>query len=1374
MEKVTKVFFDPLLQEKHQICALLLTLPVGSAHAFRGELLVHSAEDDITSIDISMHNEDYFSNAVSLGDLGEEILDRMKLFPDEIGGFNDEYSIQQAPSSSFTVPIASGKIHFFAVSVKKPTYYDLCVGDSAFQTCCFRSRNIFRGISHSGDRVAADVLLHYITLDSALDDEPRAVFVSGYRSHALYRYKKHNPLVLVADHSTKTLYIVPVPLDRATIGEEATLCCPLVIRKNVRDNTLLCSILPNPAIDTNLSCDGRQLESSAFATAISRAASLLTPRLLEHQPESTSGSSPENISTHRSKIAPEQSQTNIIQADSPPHKQNLLIATHSARLHCSVTSSEVSGTQSQRTCGIWQSSIRPNDAGASGAADESLPQILRFGRGIEWMVGDQTSRAEQRPPSNNVLPCILGDVLEGPLLLAIGETPTNVPFSSKAELHQYYELAKSIVVVVDENMTDNARSLAKTWRLNGLFILQASNTETPDEAADVVPILDKMNINAVTALAGPQSLVLAQLGAKYFFYRGIANPEHLDASKLRFGQDVSGLISTYGLMKLAELVHLQSWPRLVDLAEANSVHLPKLNQRLRLDDLEDSFQQEATMDNIIDLQDDIVTIVPQLQSLLPQDKLHHVCETLIALVLTKVNDKVGPSRREYTKFVVHEFDPTDAESRKRKNTLLCRLRHVTKTAQQNVQWLTEALGNVVSTQTTSSRTHDLKRLARQAAIQGNVAIAKDMTFDKLSAVLEEHAAAMGVLVVNVRTEPYKRYISESLYLAEADASSSSSGTEVDTCFLDSRTLYLDGLDAGIVLEASQSDHSGPLVSQHGRSQPILALPYLTKSLGREGSMLAWVCWDEFVQLRDPYTVRWMEKCNDPHIAALRIIMRSTLSEAVSSRAVTNLEPSSRETGQLMGALLMSAMSKLAQTRNTIPSVAAAAGPEDTSTLLMRGLFGNLLTIAGSGTQPMSYVWQLFGQIPNFEIPSSSVAWSWYEHATRLLPYSGWCLERYEHNAVGLLDKLVFRMMTKNEQSQKGLSGRIKRIASLGEYCRARNIQLFHSRTVVTILERMLTEQSDSDRQASAQRLLQVVPEHVENETQSYSRLYQYVHHLAKGGSQHSHYNLIAANVFTKRSAAFSEGKQRLAALLQSGEHDMQKIADACQQLLATKSAVEKRWGAKEGCAKMQNSKAVCGILDESLKALARITQDDGHDSTDAVPMRIPQELATRASSDAEINRDPWQVGGRGEFGEIEKLDRKLVHQVLGTYAAVDRGGGDHVKVEEEEVQTTRNARDLALVELPPEDDFSEFEKVFKVDFLEGVKTAASMQDVCRLLGITTGAMDAFVAMLVPDRKTQVIYCLPLTFRQMVLVLLRDRSRDAARVKPTKLLLGLLS
>jgi len=107
-----------------------------------------------------------------------------------------------------------------------------------------------------------------------------------------------------------------------------------------------------------------------------------------------------------------------------------------------------------------------------------------------------------------------------------------------------------------------------------------------------------------------------------------------------------------------------------------------------------------------------------------------------------------------------------------------------------------------------------------------------MNFEKLASLLEEHAEQMGVLIINVDTRKYQEYLQKALYLKKAP-------TEIDVCALDSRTVYLEGLDAGIILEQSQSEHDGPLVSQLGSGQPIMALSTLDQSL-ESGSMLAWV------------------------------------------------------------------------------------------------------------------------------------------------------------------------------------------------------------------------------------------------------------------------------------------------------------------------------------------------------------------------------------------------------------------------------------------------------------------------------------------------------------------------------------------------------
>ena len=163
-----------------------------------------------------------------------------------------------------------------------------------------------------------------------------------------------------------------------------------------------------------------------------------------------------------------------------------------------------------------------------------------------------------------------------------------------------------------------------------------------------------------------------------------------------------------------------------------------------------------------------------------------------------------------------------------------------------------------------------------------------MNFEKLAEMLEEHAEQMGVLIVNIDTEEYKRYLDEGLYKKNPKDQS--------VCALDARTVYLEGLDAGIILEQSQAEHSGPLASQLGRQTPIMALPNLDKQLD-EGSMLAWVCWDEFVNLHNPYSVRWMEKCNEPHIAAVSSSCTVVFSNTLLTIIVLVANYHERHTGQ---------------------------------------------------------------------------------------------------------------------------------------------------------------------------------------------------------------------------------------------------------------------------------------------------------------------------------------------------------------------------------------------------------------------------------------------------------------------------------------------
>jgi hypothetical protein len=546
-------------------------------------------------------------------------------------------------------------------------------------------------------------------------------------------------------------------------------------------------------------------------------------------------------------------------------------------------------------------------------------------------------------------------------------------------------------------MTDNARNLATPWRINAVFIIQMTLEES-QKLGDVKPLLDLVNINAVTALAGPQSVVLVQISEKYYFYRGIANRDHLNTTNLAFGSDVTRAIKTIPLESLID----PRAKRMINLCEANTVLLPESGTMAEPQELKNLFGI-LSLDQLEDLDSDISAIVPQLQVLLNQMDLVSLSRALISVLSKKVDEHTAPLRTAYINFLSREYKMEDPELVKKKNLMLGDLRKDSKSLQKSLESIISHLSNMMSSQTTSKRTHDLQRLERQAAIQNNVEAVKSMTFESLAGLLETKAEQMGVMLLNIETTPYTQLL-QNLKSDSLDAN--------PCCSLDSRVLYLEGFDAGIIMEQSQTNHNGPLKHQFGASHPILALPYLSQERGT-GSMLAWVCWDEFVNLKTPFRVRWMEKCNESHIAALRIIMRSTLSQAIASREY-DMQPASPETGQLMSALLMAAMSKLAAMRTTAPTRTIKA--EDTITKLMLGLFGNLLTTAGSGVKPMSMVWQLFGQEPKLEVPATGVAWNWYETVVRLYPFSGWPQEQFNLNLEKLLDKAIIAVITKNEVS----------------------------------------------------------------------------------------------------------------------------------------------------------------------------------------------------------------------------------------------------------------------------------------------------------------------------------------------------------------------
>lgn len=393
--------------------------------------------------------------------------------------------------------------------------------------------------------------------------------------------------------------------------------------------------------------------------------------------------------------------------------------------------------------------IIPSGWDAPESFDNENTQIIEFGRGLRF----RDVNSPKAKSSEVILPCLFGAQLSGPVLLATGMVPMNVPFLDDVSLRNYYAQLKNVVLFVSDGMTDNARNLATTHRINALFCVYLKAPQKADTPAEVLKIMDSININAVTALAGPQSLIVANIGSQTYFYRGLANRDILNTSSLSFGADISSIVAKYGVDGIID----PQAKRMINLDEENTIIMPTSGQLVKPSDLQKLFE-DLPIDQMQSLEEDISAAVPQLQVLLNQQDLQALSQTLITTLQSKVSNVTAPLREKYIKYLTQEYKMDDPESVKTKNNMLGELRNKTKDVNKALESAVSALGNMMSAQTTSKRVHDLKRLVRKAAIQNNVAATKSMTFDTLSDYLEQYAEEMGVMFLNIETVPYHQLL----------------------------------------------------------------------------------------------------------------------------------------------------------------------------------------------------------------------------------------------------------------------------------------------------------------------------------------------------------------------------------------------------------------------------------------------------------------------------------------------------------------------------------------------------------------------------------------------------------------------------------------
>jgi len=208
------VFFNPFLRSKEEVRTYLLDKPFGSAHPFFPVLLVRTATG-FQEIDISKEDPKNFINNSDLSSIEENLTKYFKKF---VGVMHlSAYSrVMVTPGQELTTSFTPGAISIYAMTEKTGEFFDLIMYyDDETVTYNRKTSNEYH---HSGD---VGSLLHFLIPQSTLSNKKVAVGVVGYNKKKLIDFKSQVPILIIVDHDAQTNYIVPCPLDIASMGNDS-------------------------------------------------------------------------------------------------------------------------------------------------------------------------------------------------------------------------------------------------------------------------------------------------------------------------------------------------------------------------------------------------------------------------------------------------------------------------------------------------------------------------------------------------------------------------------------------------------------------------------------------------------------------------------------------------------------------------------------------------------------------------------------------------------------------------------------------------------------------------------------------------------------------------------------------------------------------------------------------------------------------------------------------------------------------------------------------------------------------------------------------------------------------------------------------------
>lgn len=214
---------------------------IGCRH---GHDLLYKVNGEIKSVNIALLPEDTFINHASIAGNIDNISTYITKFP-ATQQYADYAFVALNQGDNIKIKVQGTDTFAFTITDKgQGQYFDFVMyhkHGASLSTCTYSVRNM-GGYSHSGDQGSGTYFLHHIK-SSPTNKHVVALGVTGYRRTPLSTFMKQNPSIVIVDKENKILYIVPCPLDVASVRNDTFAILATVARSG--DNMVI-SVLDRP------------------------------------------------------------------------------------------------------------------------------------------------------------------------------------------------------------------------------------------------------------------------------------------------------------------------------------------------------------------------------------------------------------------------------------------------------------------------------------------------------------------------------------------------------------------------------------------------------------------------------------------------------------------------------------------------------------------------------------------------------------------------------------------------------------------------------------------------------------------------------------------------------------------------------------------------------------------------------------------------------------------------------------------------------------------------------------------------------------------------------------------------------------------------